>query len=101
MFIFSSQGHEHSCPVCGFKMSDFIFEHKLGCSFCYVFLPTAIKNLIRSVQDDAVTHIGKRNSTTNSLLRDFFFYALEQEGKENPEELQSCEKIKEILNDYF
>jgi protein-arginine kinase activator protein McsA len=101
MFIFSTKGHEDSCPVCGFKMSDFIVNQRIGCSFCYLFLPKATKNLVRAVQDDSVEHFGKRNSIRNSLMRNFLFYAIDKEAKENPELEQDCIELKYILDDYF
>jgi protein-arginine kinase activator protein McsA len=101
MFIFSTKGYEDSCPVCGFKMSDFIVQQRMGCSFCYLFLPKASKNLVQAVQDGNTIHDGKRNGITNSLIRNFLMYAIDQEIKKNPEEENTCEELKAILDDYF
>ena len=101
MFIFSTKGYEDSCPVCKFKMSDFIVQQRMGCSFCYLFLPKASKNLIKAVQDENLTHEGKRNSIRNSLVRSFLMYAIDQEIIKNPEEEQTCAELKSILDDYF
>lgn len=101
MYIFSTKGHENSCPVCNFKMSDFMVHQRLGCSFCYIFLPKAIKNLVKTAQDGCTTHEGKRNSRPNSLFGQFFNYVLDKEAEDCESHKEDCEKIKTLLNDYF
>jgi len=101
MYIFSTKGHEDCCPVCGFKMSDFIIHQRIGCSFCYLFLPKGSKNLISAVQDENQQHIGKRNRVPNSLIKQFLDFAIDKEIEKNPESEQPCIELKAILNDYF
>lgn len=101
MYIFSTKGEEDKCPVCGFKVSHFLFEQRIGCSFCYLFLGKALANLIMSVQDGSLKHIGKVNSKKKSLLRDFFFYAIDKEIKKNESKKKTCDELKNILEDYF
>lgn len=101
MYIFSTKGHEDCCPVCGFKMSDFIILQRMGCSFCYLFLPKGSKNLICAVQDENQKHVGKRNRIPNSLIKEFLNFAIDKEIEKNPESEQTCVELKAILDDYF
>ena len=100
MFIFTTKGFEDKCPVCKFKMSDFISVQRVGCPFCYLFLEKPLRNLIVSVQDKSEEHYGKRPSRPN-LLYEFFCYALDEESKENPENKDNCDDLKSILEPYF
>jgi len=101
MYIFSTKGHEDCCPVCGFKMSDFLIMQRMGCSFCYLFLPKGTKNLVSAVQDENIHHEGKRNRIPNSLIKEFLNYAINKEIEENPSLEETCSELKSILNDYF
>lgn len=101
MYIFSTKGHENSCPVCGFKMSEFLSHQRLGCSFCYIFLPKQIKTLVRSVQDGAYIHNGKKNSRYNSLMQQFFQHVTSNAAKENPENLEDYQYLQKLLDTYF
>jgi protein-arginine kinase activator protein McsA len=101
MFIFSTEGRENSCPVCNFKLSEFITHQKLGCSYCYLFLEKGIKNLTSSVQDGAAKHIGKKPKNKKKLLQDFILYAIDQESKSGESPKEDCDKLKKILREYF
>ena len=101
MYIFSTKGEEDKCPVCGFKMSHFLFEQRIGCSFCYLFLDKGLVNLIMSVQDGSSKHEGKKNSNPRSLLKEFFFYIIDQEIDKKNNNEQTCKELKTILKDYF
>lgn len=101
MYIFSTKGHENSCPVCGFKMSEFLIHQRLGCSFCYIFLPKQIKTLVRSVQDGAEVHEGKKNSRYNTLMQQFFKYVISNASKENPDNSEDYKHLQKILDNYF
>jgi protein-arginine kinase activator protein McsA len=101
MYIFSTKGEEDKCPICGFKISHFLFEQRIGCSFCYLFLDKALKNLIISVQDGSTEHVGRRNAKEKSLLKQFFFHVIDNESKKNETKKQTCEELKFILEDYF
>lgn len=101
MYIFSTKGEEDKCPVCGFKISHFLFEQRIGCCFCYLFLDKALTNLIMSVQDGSLQHVGKKNSSQKSLLKQFFFYVIDKEVEKYEEKQQTCKELKSILENYF
>lgn len=101
MFIFTNKGHEEQCPICNFKMSDFLVHQRLGCSFCYLFLRKGMKNLISAVQDQKTQHVGKVARSTSNLLKQFFDYVIEKEILSGESDKEDCIKLKKILSDYF
>lgn len=101
MYIFSTKGHEDKCPVCKFKVSDFLLVQRVGCSFCYLFLSKALKNLIVAVQDEQELHVGKFAKNSPNLLYQFFCHVLDEEAKKDREKKEDCQTIKKILEPYF
>ena len=101
MYIFSNKGHEEECPVCKFKLSDFIAHQRIGCSFCYIFLKKGLKNLISAVQDESDKHLGKKTEVSPHLLLQFFHYVIDLEIQSGDSNQNDCEELKKLLNRQF
>ena len=101
MFIFTNKGHEEHCPICNFKMSDFLIHQRIGCSFCYLFLSKGMKNLVSAVQDEKTQHVGKVARSTSNLLKQFFDFIIDEEIKSEKSDEKDCIALKKILSEYF
>lgn len=101
MYIFSNKGQEESCPVCGFRLSDFIAHQRIGCSFCYIFLKKGLKNLISAVQDENTKHAGKNTAVSPHLLLQFFHYVIDLEMKNKNANVEDCQQLKDLLSRQF
>ena len=101
MYIFTTKGHEDKCPVCNFRVSDFITEQRLGCAFCYLFLKKPLQNLIQAVQDGEIKHRGKIGENTKNLLHEFFDFVLEERAAIDKPNRENFQTIKNILKTYF
>lgn len=100
MYIFLNKGQEETCPVCKFKLSDFIAHQRIGCSFCYLFLKKGLKNLVSAVQTENTKHNGKIGVSPNLLLQ-FFHYVIDREIQNGTSNKEDCEKLKKILTNQF
>jgi len=101
MYIFSTNGTQSSCPVCGFKISDLYSTQKMGCSFCYLFLDKESEIILKNLQDKNVKHRGRKPRNPNKLLHQFFEYAITQEKETGDSNSKDCDALLKILNDYF
>lgn len=101
MYIFTTKGFEDKCPVCSFRVSDFITEQRLGCAFCYLFLKKPLQNLIQAVQDGEIKHLGKKGENTHDLLHQFFDFVLDERAAIDVSNKENFNTIKNILKSYF
>lgn len=101
MYIFSNKGHEEECPVCKFRLSDFIAHQRIGCSFCYIFLRKGLKNLISAVQDENNLHKGKKPEVSPHLLLQFFNYVIDLEIENGDSDVDDCRELKNLLSRQF
>ncbi len=91
--------YDFSCPVCGMKPKDFLYTHKIGCEYCYLFLEKEFKTLITVVQDNSIKHFGKKSK--KNVLNSFFNLIINNKIKSNPELKEECEDLRNILNSHF
>lgn len=57
--------------------------------------------MVRSVQDGADLHEGKKNSRYNTLMQQFFQHTISNAAKENTDNAEDYKMLQNILDDYF
>jgi len=90
--------HEYECKVCGMKVADFVYTQRVGCGFCYLFFEKNYKTLLPNIHDGADKHVGKNSK---NILYHFFMHIIDKKSQEEPEKKEDCEKLKDMLSDYF
>ena len=50
---------EDACPKCGCTLKEIIKTERLGCEGCYTHFKNPLRGVIRSVQGNALKHVGK------------------------------------------